>query len=201
MLREWIQNIVVFLLMMTLIGQLIPEDKYRKYVRLIMGMILIMVLLMPITKIAGMEETIYQNFVRNQMQISASDAQVSGKIFENELKFNESYKQIIMDEIDAYFEVSAMNVQYCQIDMNDSVDSDHYGEIYSIHVGIMPKDRHIEESEEVTSVYVERIEIGENRIDSGSTASVPEEKIKEWQQDLSLQFGVAVEQVYLEIVS
>ena len=31
--REWIQNIVVFLLLMTMAGQLIPDEKYKKYIQ------------------------------------------------------------------------------------------------------------------------------------------------------------------------
>lgn len=47
--REWIQNIVIFLLMTAMAGQLIPDEKYKKYIRLTMGLLLIMVILRPLT--------------------------------------------------------------------------------------------------------------------------------------------------------
>ena len=49
--REWIQNIVIFLLMTAMAGQLIPDEKYKKYIRLTMGLLLIMVILTPLTRL------------------------------------------------------------------------------------------------------------------------------------------------------
>ena len=49
--REWIQNVAVFLLLMTMAGQLIPDEKYKKYIRLTMGLLLILVILLPLTRL------------------------------------------------------------------------------------------------------------------------------------------------------
>ena len=57
--REWIQNIVIFLLMTAMAGQLIPDEKYKKYIRLTMGLLLIMVILRPLTRLSGMDEEFY----------------------------------------------------------------------------------------------------------------------------------------------
>ena len=48
---------------------------------------------------------------------------------------------------------------------------------------------------------VEEIRIGEAVKNGDGEPSVPKEKIEQWTKDLSLQFGMDVEQLELEILS
>lgn len=47
-LKEWIQNITFYLILVTLILQMLPEKSYRKYIQFITGLILILLLMEPI---------------------------------------------------------------------------------------------------------------------------------------------------------
>ncbi len=188
--QEWIQNIVVFLLLMTMAGQLIPDEKYKKYIRLTMGLLLILVVLLPLTRLAGMDKKIYQNFIRESFRISAEDAQAGESIVGMEGQFAEGYKQMIEEEVRLYFEANAMVLKYCEFDMDSDTESENYGQIYKMRLGIRPKDRD-------TSENIGEIKIGGER----EAAAVPEEKIEQWKQDVSLQFGIDAEQLELEILS
>lgn len=202
--REWIQNVVVFLLLMTMAGQLIPDEKYKKYIRLTMGLLLIMVILLPLTRLAGMDQRIYQNFIKESFRISAADAQAGEEIFGMDGTFVKEYRQMIQEEVRTYFEADAMVVKYCELDMNEDVESSDYGQIYRMKVGILPKDKNIsqgETSEKSGHVYVEEIRIGEEVKKGAGESSVPKEKIEQWTKDLTLQFGMDVEQLELEILS
>lgn len=202
--REWIQNIVVFLLLMTMAGQLIPDEKYKKYIRLTMGLLLILVILLPLTRLTGMDQRIYQNFIKESFRISAADAQAVEEIFGMDGTFVKEYRQMIQEEVRTYFEADAMVVKYCELDMNEDVDSSDYGQIYRMKVGILPKDKNIsqgETSERSGNVYVEEIRIGEEVKKGTGESSVPKEKIEQWTKDLTLQFGMDVEQLELEILS
>ena len=202
--REWIQNVVVFLLLMTMAGQLIPDEKYKKYIRLTMGLLLILVILLPLTRLAGMDQRIYQNFIKESFRISAADAQAGEEIFGMDGTFVKEYRQMIEEEVRTYFEADAMVVKYCELDMNEDVESSDYGQIYRMKVGILPKDKNIsqgETSEKSGHVYVEEIRIGEEVKKRAGESSVPKEKIEQWTKDLTLQFGMDVEQLELEILS
>ena len=202
--REWIQNVVVFLLLMTMAGQLIPDEKYKKYIRLTMGLLLILVILLPLTRLAGMDQRIYQNFIKESFRISAADAQAGEEIFGMDGTFVKEYRQMIQEEVRTYFEADAMVVKYCELDMNEDVESSDYGQIYRMKVGILPKDKNIsqgETSEKSGHVYVEEIRIGEEVKKGAEESSVPKEKIEQWTKDLTLQFGMDVEQLELEILS
>lgn len=208
--REWIQNVVVFLLLMTMAGQLIPEEKYRKYIHLTMGLLLILVILLPLTK---MDEKIYQNFIRESFRISAADARAGESIVGKEGQFADGYRQMIQEEVRLYFEENAMVMKYCDLDMDSDAESENYGQIYEMRVGIVPKDRNMEESGPQKEIEQERkISIGEIQVGKGKNgdvpgnseiqkSSLPEEKIEQWKKDISLQFGIEEEQLELEILS
>lgn len=217
--REWIQNVVVFLLLMTMAGQLIPDEKYKKYIRLTMGLLLIMVILLPLTRLTGMDAKIYQNFIQESFRVSAADAQAGEEIVGTEGKLAEGYKQMIEEEIRLYFEADAMILKYCDLDVDADAGSKSYGQIYRMKVGIMPKDRDISGVEASANrpaeINIGEIKVGENleerdRADGeqageaengNSEVSRPKEKIEQWKQDLSLQFGIDEEQLELEILS
>ena len=211
--REWIQNVVVFLLLMTMAGQLIPEEKYRKYIHLTMGLLLILVILLPLTRLTGMDEKIYQNFIRESFRISAADARAGESIVGKEGQFANGYRQMIQEEVRLYFEENAMVMKYCDLDMDSDAESENYGRIYQMRVGIVPKDRNMDESGSQKGIEQEsEISIGEIRVGKGrrgnvpdnsevSKTSLPGEKIEQWKKDISLQFGIEEEQLELEILS
>ena len=88
--REWIQNVVLFLLFMSMINQIIPDEKYRKYVRLTMGLVLILVLLGPLSRLMKADEKIFQDYIRENIRLSAEDAKNGGRMFYETDYFNES---------------------------------------------------------------------------------------------------------------
>ena len=88
--REWIQNVVLFLLFMSMINQIIPDEKYRKYVRLTMGLVLILVLLGPLSRLMKADEKIFQDYIRENIRLSAEDTKNGGRIFYETDYFNES---------------------------------------------------------------------------------------------------------------
>ena len=205
--REWIQNVVVFLLLMTMAGQLIPDEKYKKYIRLTMGLLLILVILLPVTRLMRLDTKVYQNFIKESFRISAADAKAGEEVVGVEGRFAEGYEQMIKEEIRLYFEANAMVVKSCELDMELDLESSDYGKIYSMEIGIRPKDRELnggsQKEDDIEQVYIEEIKIGEaDGVTAGdSELFVPEEKTDQWKKDLSLQFGIDMEQLKLEILS
>ena len=62
LLLEWVQQIAVFYLFMTMIEQLLPSGSYRKYMRLYAGLVFVMLVLSPIVNLpqlgAGLTEAL-----------------------------------------------------------------------------------------------------------------------------------------------
>ena len=194
MMREWIQNMVIYLLFMSLIRQVIPNEGYGKYVKLTMGMIFIWVMVSPVTKLLNMDRTIEQNFFQNTLKVSAYDSQMTGQAMEAEHMWTESYRQLITEEIETYFESSGMTVRSCDIEMNEDIQSESFGEIYGMTIGLTSKDRMVQE------IKVDEISVRDKSIQNDEKVYIPHEKMKEWKQDLSLQFGLKEDIINLEII-
>lgn len=195
MVREWIQNMVVYLLFMALIRQVIPNEGYGKYVKLTMGMIFIWVMISPITNFLNIDRTIEQAFFKNSLKVSAYDSQMTGQALEAEHMWTESYRQLLMEEIEAYFESSGMKVFKCDIEINENIQSEDFGTIYGITVDLVSKDRMVQE------IKVDPISVADKKNQNYENVYIPLEKMKEWKKDLSLQFGLKEELINLEIIA
>jgi stage III sporulation protein AF len=60
-LTDSIKEIVVILILVSIISNLIPEENYKKYLRLISGIMIILIIINPIKKILN-EEGLYYDF-------------------------------------------------------------------------------------------------------------------------------------------
>ena len=220
--RSWIQSMVVFLLLMTLAEQLIPEEKYRKYVRLTMGLLLILIIAMPILKLSGTDSAVYRNFIQENIKLSDLENQSSGQMFaENEL-FMDSYETTVKKEITAYFESQSVIVSSCSITVEKNENNEDYGCIRTITAELVRKDNLEENTAEESGESSEPISVdvsvgvasvnisgdGDRQNDSGTEETkskkeyyggIPEEKINQWKQELSLQFGVDISDITLTI--
>ena len=54
---QWIENIAFYLVVITAVIQLVPNNSYKKYIRFFTGLILVILLANPIMKIFQIEET------------------------------------------------------------------------------------------------------------------------------------------------
>jgi stage III sporulation protein AF len=50
-IKEWVTNIILFVLFATVIDMLLPDSKFQKYTKMVMGLLLIAIVLTPIFKI------------------------------------------------------------------------------------------------------------------------------------------------------
>ena len=63
---EWIRNLVAFFLFLSVMENLLPGQKYGKYIRLFAGMVLILLVAEPFTSGFDLEEVLarsYENLV------------------------------------------------------------------------------------------------------------------------------------------
>lgn len=64
-LYSWLQNVVCYFLLLTVVMNLLPDDSYKKYIRYYMGLLLILTFISPvfqITEIGEKLETYIEEF-------------------------------------------------------------------------------------------------------------------------------------------
>ena len=85
-MSEWIKQIAGYLLLVSVVLQMLPGTKYVQYVKLFTGLLLILIVLRPVLKIGEADvylEQKIQEFVKNQERLEEEIA-VSGEMFRME---------------------------------------------------------------------------------------------------------------------
>lgn len=200
MIKNWIQNLVAFLLLMSLVNQLIPGANFQKYIRLTTGLILIYVMLSPMIQWMNIDEKTLVNLIQSEMNTAAEEAKSSKSVFDTSKVFVKQYKSMIGEEIISYFESFSVKVAYWEVQLNEDSSSSDYGTVKAISIGIIPADMDIDINTVNSNIKVDKVDIDSQKHPS-EEVHIPEEKIKEWRQDLLLWFELEENQLELEIIS
>lgn len=200
MIKNWIQNLVAFLLLMSLVNQLIPGANFQKYIRLTTGLILIYVMLSPMIQWMNIDEKALVNLIQSELNTAAEEAKSSKLVFDTSKVFVKQYKSMIGEEIISYFESFSVKVAYWEVQLNEDSSSSDYGTVKAISIGIIPADMDIDINTANSNIKVDKVDIDSQKHPS-EEVHIPEEKIKEWRQDLLLWFELEENQLELEIIS
>lgn len=92
---DWVKSIVFYLILLTVVTNLLPSRKYEKYVKLFTGMLLVIIVIHPVSQVFSWDETFDKNFMEMLSEgesFSIDDTKVD---FENvqEEQFMEEYKR------------------------------------------------------------------------------------------------------------
>lgn len=86
---EWIQNVAFYLVLVTAVLHVVPNQSYRKYIRFFTGLVLILMIMTPVLKLFGTEV---------EMQDFLSEGAEMYTNYETETNFSE-YGEREEDEI------------------------------------------------------------------------------------------------------
>ncbi len=188
-IAEYIKNIALFLIFMTLVAAVTPKSKYKEYVSLVLGLIFIFIALSPVKALleAG-----------------------NGRDFALELQ-----KGIMIKERDYYSEeqraeaLETYRTQLCGQTENlvaalgysakvniELYDDERFGEINRIYLNLTKKEA---EPTRIPIIRIEEVKISKNTPESeeqSSEASPEEEKIKKAVSDF---YNVPTDNIYIII--
>ncbi len=102
-MNDWIKNLVGYLLIVSVVTQMMPNGKYEQYVKLFTGFLLIILILQPVLKIGSantfLEDKIH-TFVQEQEELEAQIG-VQSEAFQkkSEELQQENQEQIVIEKI------------------------------------------------------------------------------------------------------
>ncbi len=102
-MNDWIKTLVGYLLIISVVTQMMPNRKYEQYVKLFTGFLLIILILQPVLKIesanAFLEGKIHE-FVQEQEELETQIG-VQSEVFQkkSEELQQENREQIVIEEI------------------------------------------------------------------------------------------------------
>ncbi len=116
---EYIRPVVFFLLLETVIFNLISDIAFKKLTKLFCGIILILLILIPLEKLLGMTELPEELLKNEQLQQSIRECENMINYGDSYLaeKYSEEYKKIIKEDIRQMVENEGLTLTDCEIDM------------------------------------------------------------------------------------
>lgn len=93
---EWVQNVAVYLILMTVIIQAVPNEEYQKYVKFYMGLVIVLMLCTPIIKLLSLEESVNVAYSMKKYRIEFDELLEQSSVI-GEVNFDE-YISTELDE-------------------------------------------------------------------------------------------------------
>lgn len=133
---EWIRNIVIYVVLNTIIMNLLGNSSYKKYVSIVSGMILVLIVITPVIKLLQLEPNFNFFFKSNDFAIEASEFEMELRQMEEEqvsMIFKE-YEQKIKNQVEEILLEKDLNLREFTIRLDKNVESDHFGEILGLEI-------------------------------------------------------------------
>lgn len=67
-LYQWLQDLAVYLILVSAILQALPQESYQKYIRFFFGLVLIILLMTPLLRLTDMEDSFRSRVQEQNME-------------------------------------------------------------------------------------------------------------------------------------
>lgn len=97
---EWMKNLAVFYIFLTVVMNLMPDNRYGEYMRFFMGLLLILLILAPVMKVfqgTSSVEELFQNYTSQQEDLEKQWGELEIRMEETQ-KLQEEYQQKLYEQ-------------------------------------------------------------------------------------------------------
>ena len=179
MLLEYIKNIGYFLILMSLVSNVMPDNSYKKYCRMFCGLILVVLVINPFYEFLNFEGDIKDIFAMTNYKSQAME-------LENQIKMSESgtremaikeYERLIVNELQGRAIEEGLYIMEAHVELTEGEDI----QLSRLKLTVTEKEvlegeevdgdfgeyiDKYEESEEGTKIRIEDISIGDIKEDN-----------------------------------
>jgi stage III sporulation protein AF len=128
-LSSWVTNIIIFVLLATVIDMLLPNSAMKKYAKMVISLLLIMVILSPIL-------TLFQTDF-DQLLVEATDS-FQGEVGDQTENLTEIKKKEIQATQDAY--ILEQTVVLMKTEVEEELKNEYHVKIEQMDINVTDKD-------------------------------------------------------------
>ena len=160
---EWVRNIVIYLILNTVIMNLLGSSSYKKYVSIVSGMILLLIVLSPFLKLLRMDGIMDYYLNSNIYNSEARDFKRELKLMEDKQRDEvfTDYKEKIKEQVEELISKDGLYIYDFDLVMNMDEDSEDFGHIKDIKIEAGYEKY---ESAPVQKISIDRIVISEKTL-------------------------------------
>ena len=143
--NDWIRNIVIFLLLIILVDQLLPNAQYKKYVKVSFGMILILLVFSPVLNFLKLDNPMEYYYELENFKLAGKDSGFDIDSIEESRSqvVVQQYKTALGQQISQIVENEGGLVEDIEIQVEEDEASQNYGNVLSIQLDIRSEDEGI----------------------------------------------------------
>lgn len=135
---QWIKNIAIFYIIASLILNIIPGDKYKRYIRLFLGVVMVILLIKPIGRLTGLDGKFDELFWTGSYGAMSADLKAELAFADEERirLITAEFEKKISDDIKEYVESLGAVYISSRPEINIDPASKGYGSLSRISVDI-----------------------------------------------------------------
>ena len=162
LVNTWVRNIVVYMILNTIIMNLLGDKSYKKYVSIVSGMVLLLIVVTPLLKLTNLEESLDYFLKSNEYSVEASEFKNDINRMEKEqreLIFTDYKKKLKIQVTDLLSEEGYRLIGFA-VTIEESPSSTNFGELLAMDIAIGAMEEAAEEDSSHFSVdSIDKIEI------------------------------------------
>lgn len=174
---EWIRNIVIYMILNTIIMNLLGNSSYKKYVNIISGMILVLIVVAPVMELLNISDSLDFYFASNKIAIDTSEfeyrlaqvekAQMDEVFGEYKKKLSESTEQILKEE--------GLYLKDLNIVFDKDEESSTFGQVVGMEIDVSTEETMEEAAEvfRVDTIKIDPIKISKGKEKADKQAPSP----------------------------
>ena len=178
-LLDYIKNIGYFLILMSLVSNVMPDNSYKKYCRMFCGLILVVLVINPFYEFLNYEGEIKDIFAMTSYESKAME-------LENQIKMSESntrdrvigeYEKLIVNELQGSAREEGLYIMEAQVELTEGEDIQLSG------VNLIVTEKNISTDEIEDELLEEQEKIGQGtkiKIEDISIGDVKDENVKSY---------------------
>ncbi len=170
-LISWIKGIVCYSILTAVFMEVLPE-KFRKYIRLYMGLLFLLLFLSPVVKLFHLEDMMEDFFYKENLKIELED-----KSFELELKeadaveaLKEEYTGKLKEELEVFLGERGYVLSEIAMDWTEDTESENFGEVTAVTLLVKPV-----QGREKGEISIDRVQV---EVFAGQEDSMQEKALK-----------------------
>ena len=178
-LLDYIKNIGYFLILMSLVSNVMPDNSYKKYCRMFCGLILVVLVINPFYEFLNYEGEIKDIFAMTSYESKAME-------LENQIKMSESntrdrvigeYEKLIVNELQGSAREEGLYIMEAQVELTEGEDI----QLSGLNLIVTEKNISTDEIEDELLEEQEKIEQGTKiKIEDISIGDVKDENVKSY---------------------
>lgn len=189
-MKELVQNILVYVVIVSVLKGLISNPKYSQYFQFFSGIILILLLLSPILNLLKYESRWYGILEENILQMDLDEIKEEMKIADEKFAdmVEEEYKQALQGQVEDMAERHGVGIKEANVELAWS------GEEWEIEEISVLTEENLQTGQQEDRISIEAVEIGEdNKIRQENTSK----NAKALRKDICSNFVVGKDKVHI----